>query len=70
MFVPAGTPAAIIARLNTELVNAIKSPEIRDFMTGEGAEPVGGTPQELGAYLRRDIERYGKVIQAGNVRVE
>ncbi len=70
MFVPAGTPAAIIARLNAELVNAIKSPEIRDFMTGEGAEPVGGTPQALGAYLRRDIERYGKVIQAGNVRVE
>ena len=70
VFAPAGTPAAIVAKLNTELVNAIKAPEIRDYIMGEGAEPVGGTPQELGAYLRRDIERYGKVIRVGNVRVE
>ena len=55
LFAPAGTPAAIINRLHSETVSALKAPEIRDFMTGEGAELVGGAPAELGAYLRREI---------------
>ncbi len=70
VFAPAGTPAAILGKLNAELVAAIKTPEVRDYISGEGAEPVGGTPGELGAYLKRDIKRYGKVIRAGNVKVE
>jgi tripartite-type tricarboxylate transporter receptor subunit TctC len=70
MFAPAGTPAAIISRLNSEIVSAIKTPEIRDFITREGAEPVGSTPQELGAYLKSEIERYTKVARAANLKVE
>jgi tripartite-type tricarboxylate transporter receptor subunit TctC len=70
MFVPAGTPAAVIGRLNSEMVRTLKSPEILDFMKREGAEPVGSTPQELAAYFRREVERYAEVIRIGNVRVE
>ncbi len=70
MFAPAGTAAVIINKLHAESINALKAPEIRDFITGEGAELVGGTPAELGAYLRREIERYAKVIKAANIRVE
>ncbi len=70
MFAPAGTPAAIISKLHAETATALKAPEIRDFITSEGAELVGGTPAELGAYLRRDIERYSRVIQTANFRVE
>jgi tripartite-type tricarboxylate transporter receptor subunit TctC len=70
MFVPAGTPAAVINRLNSEMVRTLKSPEILDFMKREGAEPVGSTPQELAAYFRREVERYAEVIRVGNVRVE
>ena len=70
MFVPAGTPAAVIGRLNSEMVRTLKSPEIVDFMKREGAEPVGSTPQELAAYFRREVERYAEVIRIGNVRVE
>ena len=70
MFVPAGTPAAVIGRLNSEMVRTLKSPEIVDFMKREGAEPVGSTPQELAAYFRREVERYAEVIRIGKVRVE
>ena len=70
MFAPAGTPAAIIARLNSEIVSAIRTPEIRDFITREGAEPVGSAPQEFAAYLRSEIERYARVAKAANLRVE
>ena len=48
----------------------LRSPEIRDFITGEGAELVGSSPAELAAYLRREIERYGKVIKVANIKAE
>ena len=52
------------------IVSAISTPEIRDFMTREGAEPVGSTPQEFAAYLRSEIERYAKVAKAASLKVE
>ncbi len=70
MFVPAGTPPAVISKLHSETLSALKAPEVRDFMTGEGAELVGGSPAELAAHLRSEIERYGKVIKSANIRVE
>jgi tripartite-type tricarboxylate transporter receptor subunit TctC len=70
MFAPAGTPAAIIARLSSEIVSAIRTPEIREFITHEGAEPVGSTPHEFAAYLRSEIDRYAKVANAAHLKVE
>jgi tripartite-type tricarboxylate transporter receptor subunit TctC len=68
MFAPAGTPAAIIARLSSEIVSAIRTPEIREFITHEGAEPVGSAPHEFAAYLRSEIERYARVAKAANLK--
>ncbi len=70
MFAPAGTPAAIIARLSSEIVSAIRTPEIREFITRDGAEPVGSSPQEFAAYLRSEIERYARVAKAANLKME
>lgn len=70
MFAPTGTPPAIINRLHAEIVSALKTPEIRDFITGEGAVPVGSSPQEFAAYLRSEIERYAKVVKAGNLKLD
>ena len=70
LFVPAGTPAAIVNRLNAEMVKTIKSREVLDFMAREGAEPVGSSPQELGAHFRREVERYGEVIRRGKIQLE
>ena len=66
----AGTPPAIIARLHGETLGSLKAPEVRDFMIGEGAELVGSNPAELAAYLKREIERYGKVIKAANIKLD
>lgn len=70
MFAPAATPAAIIARLSSEIVSSLKSPEIRDFITGEGAEPVGSSPQEFSAHFRSEVERYARVIKAGQLKAD
>lgn len=70
MFVPAATPVTVISKLHAETIGALKAPDIRDFMAGEGAELVGSTPAELAAYLRHEIERYGKVIRSANIKAE
>ena len=70
MFAPTGTPAAIVNRLHTEIVAALKAPEIRELITREGAEPVGSSPQDFAIYLRSEIERSGKVVRAGNIRLD
>lgn len=70
MFLPAGTPKDIVTRLNGEVLKALKSPDMREFITKEGAEPVGSTPEELAANFKREIDKYAKVIRASKVQVE
>lgn len=70
LFAPAATPAAIVNRLGTESIAAVKSPEMRDFMLKEGADAAGSTPQEFAAYFKAEVERYAQVIRAANIRVE
>ncbi|HEV7392082.1 MAG TPA: tripartite tricarboxylate transporter substrate binding protein [Burkholderiales bacterium] len=70
MFITAGTPRDIIAKLSKEIVKVLQAPEMRDAIIKDGAEPVGSTPEELGAYFRREVEKYAKVIRAANVQVE
>jgi tripartite-type tricarboxylate transporter receptor subunit TctC len=70
LFVPTGTPASIINRLNAEMIKALKSREMLDFMAREGAEPVGSTAQELGMHFRREVDRYAEVIRRGKIQVE
>jgi tripartite-type tricarboxylate transporter receptor subunit TctC len=70
IFVPAGTPKEIIAKLNAETIKALKSPDVRDFITKEGGDPVGSSPDELAGYLRREIDKYAKVVKAGHITAE
>jgi len=70
MFFPAGTPADIVSRLNSEIAKALKARNMREFMPREALDPVASTPAELGALLKREITRYAKVIKAGDIRVE
>ena len=70
MFAPAGTPAAIIARLSEEIASAASTPEIREFMTREGTDPVGSTAQEFAAFLKSEIGRYSQVAKAAGLQVD
>jgi tripartite-type tricarboxylate transporter receptor subunit TctC len=70
MFITAGTPKDVVAKLSTEIVKVLQVPDMREAITKDGAEPVGSTPAELGAYFRREVEKYAKVIRAANVQVE
>jgi tripartite-type tricarboxylate transporter receptor subunit TctC len=70
MFVPAGTPVPIIARLNAETVKVLGSAEFRDWLVGQGAEPTGSTPEELGAYVKSELVKYAKIIKDSGMRPE
>ena len=69
-FVPAGTPPGIVARLNREMVSAIKAPDFVKRLDELMLDPGGGTPEEFGAYVRANYERVGKVIRSANIKAE
>jgi len=69
-FAPAGTPAAIINKISQEIANAIRLPDVREFMAREGADPVGSTPQEFAAFIRSEVDRYAQVIRSANIRAD
>ncbi len=61
---PAGTPAPIVAKLNRTFNDIMMSPDTKAHFTRLGWEPVASTPEELGAYIKSEIVRWGKVVQA------
>ncbi len=70
MFFPAGTPKEVVAKLNAEILKALKAGDVRDFIIKEGGDPVGSTPEELAAYFKREVDKYAKIIKAGNITVD
>lgn len=70
MMAPAGTPAAIINRLNAEMLKILSTKEVVDYMTADGAEPAGSTPEKFGTYVRAEHAKWAKVIRAANIKKE
>lgn len=69
-FVPAGTPRAVIAKLNAAAVQALAEPTIRERYAGVALEPVGGTPEQLDNLLREDHAKYAKLIGDLKIKLE
>lgn len=67
---PAGTPKAIVARLNTEINAALKLPEVRTKLEAAGIEIQGGTPQEYAALIKSDLAKWGKVVKEAGIQPE
>ncbi|MDT6960249.1 tripartite tricarboxylate transporter substrate binding protein [Cupriavidus sp. SZY C1] len=67
---PKGLPPEIVSRLNTEFNKAIQSQDVRDRLAKLGAEPVGGTPAQFAAMVRKDSARWGKLIKDRKIQVD
>jgi tripartite-type tricarboxylate transporter receptor subunit TctC len=67
---PAGTPPAIIQALNAAAQKSLALPEVRDRLLGLASPPVGGTPEEFAAHIKREIDKWARVIRAANIRPE
>ena len=60
---PAGTPPAIVNRLNAELRRVLDAPDLRQRFAEQGTQPAGGTPEQFSAFMREDYQRWGSVIK-------
>lgn len=65
---PAGTPKAVIGRLNREITGIVRSPEFAQVLASEGATAVGNTPAEFDVIIRADIKKWAKIIKETGIR--
>jgi len=64
---PAGTPAAVVAKLNAAAVAALRNPQVKERLTGEGAILVGDTPAEFAAYVKSEKDKWAEVVKAAGI---
>jgi tripartite-type tricarboxylate transporter receptor subunit TctC len=67
---PAGTPPAVVRRLQEEVGKVLAIPEVRDTLAKAGADPVGSTPEQFGAFLRGEIVKWGAAVKRAGITPE
>jgi tripartite-type tricarboxylate transporter receptor subunit TctC len=70
LLVPARTPKNIVTTLHGQIVKILSAREMKDKLIAQGFEPVGGTPEEFGAYIKSEIAKWGKVIRTAGIKPE
>lgn len=70
VFVPAGTPKEIVARLNREIVKILNAPEMRDRFKNDGTDIIGNTPEEFGDFVKAEIAKWGMIVRRSGARIE
>ncbi len=70
MVAPLKTPAAIVARLNTETVKALRGPDIKDKLAADGSEPVGSTSEAFGLHIKTEVAKWNKLVKEASIRAE
>jgi tripartite-type tricarboxylate transporter receptor subunit TctC len=67
---PAGTPRAIVSRINKDFNEALNMPKLRDLLSARGADPVGGSSEEFARVIRADFAKWAKVVKASGAKVD
>ncbi len=67
---PAGTPKAVIERLHAALVQVLNSPEMRERLAREGAEPVGNRPDEFAAFIKSELAMWSKAVKQAGAQID
>ena len=67
---PANTPRDLITRINRDAARVIASADVRERLKAEGTDPVGDTPEQVTAYLKSEIEKWGRAVKASGATPE
>jgi tripartite-type tricarboxylate transporter receptor subunit TctC len=67
LMAPAGTPPEIIARINREVNQALKSPDVLERFAAQGTEPLGGSPEQAASFIKQELDRWGPVVKRAGV---
>jgi tripartite-type tricarboxylate transporter receptor subunit TctC len=69
-FVPAGTPAPIVQKLNADVNAVLREAQVREAIEKQGMTPVGGTPQRLGELVKKELPRWSRVVSAAGIKAD
>lgn len=67
---PAGTPRDIISKLSKEIARILALPDVKENLSLQGLEPFAASPDQFGALIRADLDKYGKVIKGAGIKIE
>jgi tripartite-type tricarboxylate transporter receptor subunit TctC len=70
LLAPAGTPRDVVSLLNGTAVRIVQLADVREKLNAQGAEPLSGTPEQVGEFVRNEIGKWGKVVKASGIRTE
>jgi tripartite-type tricarboxylate transporter receptor subunit TctC len=70
LLAPARTQRDIVTRLNRAVVQIVQLPDVREKLAAQGAEPLTGTPEQAGEFIRSEIVRWRKVVKAAGIRLD
>jgi tripartite-type tricarboxylate transporter receptor subunit TctC len=70
LLAPAGTPAAVVERLNRDAVKVLQTAEVQERIRGLGIEPIGNSPKEAAADIHAEYDRLGKLVREANIRLD
>jgi tripartite-type tricarboxylate transporter receptor subunit TctC len=70
LFAPKGTPPAVVDKLSVEVQRILRLPDVREKLAGLGAEPVGSTPAEFSAHVKREIDKWARVVKTSGAKVD
>ncbi|MBH1962760.1 MAG: tripartite tricarboxylate transporter substrate binding protein [Comamonadaceae bacterium] len=70
LLAPAGVPNDIVAKLNASVNAALKTPDVQKFLEDQSLKPAGGTPEQFGAYMKAETQKWKDLIQRANIKVD
>jgi len=70
LFAPAGTPRAIVDKVQSDVAKALSNPEVRERFIGQGADPGGNTPEQFAAFIKAETDKWTRVVKFSNAKVD
>jgi len=67
---PAGTPKDVVAKIQADIAKALNAPEIKERLSGQGAEPVGNTPEQFAEHIKAESAKWAKVVRDSGAKVD
>ena len=70
LLAPAGTPRSAIEKLNGAVIKALEAPDVREKLLAQGAEPMPGTPEAFGSFMRDEMAKWAPVVKQAGVKLD